>query len=83
MKVVKIHPSHLGSSEEPISTNEEPFAVGWAKALDTNSGSYYYFTLDRLKLCGTTHVAQSGASESKSEDESLKGANPLLLAAVI
>eukprot|EP00559_Dactyliosolen_fragilissimus_P002579 CAMPEP_0184866620 /NCGR_PEP_ID=MMETSP0580-20130426/22983_1 /TAXON_ID=1118495 /ORGANISM="Dactyliosolen fragilissimus" /LENGTH=1190 /DNA_ID=CAMNT_0027366393 /DNA_START=260 /DNA_END=3832 /DNA_ORIENTATION=- len=37
------------SSVEPIPSDEELFAVGWAKALDPNSGSYYYFTLDRSK----------------------------------
>jgi len=36
-------------SMEAIPTDEELFAVGWAKALDPNSGSYYYFTLDRSK----------------------------------
>lgn len=34
--------------EEPPS-DEELFAAGWAKALDPNSGSYYFFTLDRSK----------------------------------
>ena len=32
-----------------IPTDEELFSVGWAKALDTNSGNYYYFTLDRTR----------------------------------
>ena len=34
---------------EIIPTDEELFAIGWAKAMDPNSGSYYYFTLDRSK----------------------------------
>jgi len=37
------------SSNEVIPTDEELFAVGWAKAMDPNSGNYYYFTLDRTK----------------------------------
>jgi hypothetical protein len=57
--------------------------VGRAKALDMNSGSYYYFTLDRTQIVWDNPLAPPGASESKSEDESLEGANPLLLAAVI
>jgi hypothetical protein len=32
-----------------IPTDEELFSVGWAKALDANSGNYYYFTLDRTR----------------------------------
>jgi len=38
------------SSVEYIPTDEELFAVGWAKALDPSSGSYYYFTLDRTNI---------------------------------
>lgn len=37
-------------SEIPAPTDQELFAVGWAKALDPKSGSYYYFTLDRSKI---------------------------------
>lgn len=37
------------ASSEVIPTDEELFAVGWAKALDPSSGNYYYFTLDRTK----------------------------------
>lgn len=35
---------------EVVPSDEELFAVGWAKALDPKSGSYYYFTLDRSKI---------------------------------
>jgi len=35
---------------EVVPCDEELFAVGWAKALDPKSGSYYYFTLDRSKI---------------------------------
>ncbi len=34
---------------EPIPSDEELFAIGWAKALDPKTGYYYYFTLDRSK----------------------------------
>jgi hypothetical protein len=37
------------SSMGAVPTDEELFSVGWAKALDPKSGSYYYFTLDRTK----------------------------------
>lgn len=35
------------SMQSEIPTDEELYAIGWAKALDQKSGSYYYFTLDR------------------------------------
>jgi hypothetical protein len=41
--------SLLESNSTVIPNDEELNAVGWAKALDANSGSYYYFTLDRSK----------------------------------
>ena len=34
----------------PPPSDQELFAVGWAKALDPKSGAYYYFTLDRSKI---------------------------------
>jgi hypothetical protein len=37
------------SGMELIPTDEDLFAIGWAKAMDPSSGSYYYFTLDRSK----------------------------------
>mmetsp|Transcript_26221 Transcript_26221/g.62310 ORF Transcript_26221/g.62310 Transcript_26221/m.62310 type:complete len:1149 (+) Transcript_26221:338-3784(+) len=64
------HPSAEGSngssedSDEPPS-DEELFKVGWAKALDANSGSYYYFTLDRSKI-----VWDNPLSENAEDDES-------------
>lgn len=33
-----------------VPTDEELFAVGWAKAIDGKSGNYYYFTLDRKTI---------------------------------
>ena len=41
--------SLLESKSTIVPGDEELNAVGWAKALDPNSGSYYYFTLDRQK----------------------------------
>lgn len=37
-------------SSEIIPSDVELFNVGWAKAFDQNSGSYYYFTLDRSNI---------------------------------
>jgi hypothetical protein len=37
----------VSSGMSVVPTDEELFAVGWAKALDPSSGNYYYFTLDR------------------------------------
>lgn len=34
---------------DPVPTDEDLFAIGWAKALDPKTGYYYYFTLDRSK----------------------------------
>jgi len=33
-----------------VPTDEELFAIGWAKAMDPKSGNFYYFTLDRQKI---------------------------------
>lgn len=41
--------SESGSFDSVVPTDEELIAVGWAKALDPNSGAYYYFTLDRTR----------------------------------
>ena len=41
--------SLLESKSSIVPTDDELLAIGWAKALDPNSGLYYYFTLDRLK----------------------------------
>ena len=42
--------SSLSVQSEAVPSDEELFAVGWAKAMDPKSGSYYYFTLDRTKI---------------------------------
>lgn len=41
--------SLLESQSSLVPSDDELNAVGWAKALDSNSGAYYYFTLDRTK----------------------------------
>lgn len=38
------------SSLSVVPTDEELYAIGWAKALDPKSGNFYYFTLDRKKI---------------------------------
>jgi hypothetical protein len=53
------------SALECVPTDQELFVVGWAKALDPNSGSYYYFTLDRSKIVWDNPLAPvSVTSES-------------------
>lgn len=49
----------LLESESFLPSDEELNAIGWAKALDTNSGSYYYFTLDRTKTVWENPLATS------------------------
>jgi hypothetical protein len=49
-QVKKDEEAHSQSSvSEVVPSDEDLFAVGWAKALDPGSGSYYFFTLDRTK----------------------------------
>lgn len=59
------------SSVEIVPTDEELFAVGWAKALDPKSGSYYYFTLDRTKIVWDNPLATRGASADSTSAGSL------------
>ena len=58
------------SSMEVVPSDEDLFAVGWAKALDPNSGSYYYFTLDRSKIVWENPISATGASADSTEDGS-------------
>ena len=51
--------SLLESKSSMIPSDEELNAIGWAKALDANSGSYYYFTLDRSKTVWENPLATS------------------------
>lgn len=67
--------SSAGSAEEPVPNDEDLFAVGWAKALDASSGSYYYFTLDRKQIVWDNPLAPP-PSMSQSVDESLHDSIP-------
>ncbi len=58
------------SADEIIPTDEELYAIGWAKALDQKSGSYYYFSLDRSKTVWENPLAPPDMCQSQS-DESL------------
>lgn len=49
----------LLESESFLPSDEELNAIGWAKALDANSGSYYYFTLDRTRTVWENPLATS------------------------
>lgn len=59
------------SGSEVVPTDEDLFAVGWAKALDPKSGSFYYFTLDRTKIVWDNPLASRGASTDSTETGSL------------
>jgi len=67
--------SSTDSGEEPIPTDEELYAIGWAKALDPKSGSYYYFTLDRKQTVWENPLAPY-SSQSQSEDSDDDDDNP-------
>ena len=58
------------SSMEAVPTDEELFGVGWVKALDPKSGSYYYFTLDRSKIVWDNPLA-AGQGSADSMDSPL------------
>ena len=51
--------SLLESKSSVIPDDDELFAIGWAKALDANTGVYYYFTLDRTKTVWENPLAAS------------------------
>jgi len=51
--------SLLESKSSIVPNDEELKAVGWAKALDPHSGSYYYFTLDRTTTVWENPLATS------------------------
>lgn len=51
----------LTSAEEVVPSDESLFSIGWAKALDENSGSYYYFTLDRSKTVWENPLLSEGS----------------------
>ena len=62
--------SYSTFDEEPVPSDEVLFAAGWAKALDPNSGSYYYFTLDRKQTCWDNPLAPP-VSPTNSEESSV------------
>lgn len=62
--------SYSTFEEEVVPSDEELFAAGWAKALDPNSGSHYYFTLDRKKTCWDNPLAPP-VSPTNSEESSV------------
>ena len=51
--------SLLESSSGIVPSDEELLTIGWAKALDPNSGVYYYFTLDRSQTVWENPLATS------------------------
>ena len=51
--------SLLESKSSVFPDDDELFAIGWAKALDANTGVYYYFTLDRTKTVWENPLAAS------------------------
>jgi hypothetical protein len=57
------------SMTEVIPSDEDLFRIGWAKALDPSSGSYYYFTLDRSEIVWENPLYNHG-DESASERSS-------------
>jgi hypothetical protein len=64
---VSIQESYSGSGE-PVPNDEDLFAIGWAKALDAKSGSYYYFTLDRTKIVWDNPLAPHTVESAGSAD---------------
>ncbi len=62
--------SSASTYNEQIPSDEELFAAGWAKTLDSSSGCYYYFTLDRKKTCWDNPLAPP-----ESDDETSVGDN--------
>ena len=62
--------SSSSTSNEQVPSDEELFAAGWAKTLDSSSGCYYYFTLDRKKTCWENPLAPP-----ESDDETSVGDN--------
>ena len=54
------------AATEVVPSDEDLFAVGWAKALDPKSGSFYYFTLDRSKIVWENPLAPDDAYTNAS-----------------
>jgi hypothetical protein len=49
-----------------VPSDEDLFAIGWAKAMDPKSGSYYYFTLDRSKIVWDNPLEDTHTEASSS-----------------
>jgi hypothetical protein len=62
--------SYDSDDDEPVPSDEELFAAGWAKTLDPSSGSYYYFTLDRTKTVWDNPLVP--ASTQSDDDSSVR-----------
>ena len=73
----EIVPTDSEDSTEIVPSDEELFNVGWAKALDLNSGSYYFFTLDRSKIVWENPLASGTLHTRPSMDTA--GSSPLLI----
>lgn len=54
------------SVQSVIPSDEELFAVGWAKAMDPKSGNFYYFTLDRTRIVWDNPISHSPGSVDRS-----------------
>jgi hypothetical protein len=50
------------SVQSVVPSDEELFAIGWAKAMDPRSGNFYYFTLDRSKTVWDNPLSHSAES---------------------
>lgn len=56
------------SSVDVVPTDEELFNVGWAKAMDPKSGTFYYFTLDRTRTVWDNPLVQAHHGSGDSMD---------------
>jgi len=59
--------SESSLDDAPVPSDEELFAFGWAKALDPNSGSYYFYTLDRAETVWDNPLVGDGGSSVEAE----------------
>ena len=58
--------SEAAAAAAGVPSDEELFAIGWAKAFDPKSGSYYYFTLDRSKIVWDNPLEDTHTEASSS-----------------
>mmetsp|Transcript_25574 Transcript_25574/g.70614 ORF Transcript_25574/g.70614 Transcript_25574/m.70614 type:complete len:920 (-) Transcript_25574:125-2884(-) len=57
-----------GSTISVVPTDEELFAIGWAKAMDPSSGNYYYYTLDRKTTIWENPLSSNQSSDGSGVD---------------